>query len=85
MRDRGWESGVLIEDTLNWYAQDDSGSVWYFGEFTTQLPAGTHDGSSTAGVDGAQPGYIMEGPRAQSETPTARRTLRESPRTSGRS
>jgi hypothetical protein len=24
------------------------------------LPAGTHDGSWTAGVDGAQPGYIME-------------------------
>ena len=61
VRDRGWESGVLIEDTLDWYAQDDSGNVWYFGEFTTQLPAGTHDGSWTAGVDGAQPGYIMEG------------------------
>ena len=60
VRDQVYESGVLIEDTLDWYAQDDQGNVWYFGEFATQLPAGTHDGSWTAGVDGAQPGYIME-------------------------
>ena len=60
VRDRVYESDVLTEDTLDWYAQDDSGNVWYFGEFATQLPGGTHDGSWTAGVDGAQPGYIME-------------------------
>ena len=61
VRDRVYESGVLTEDTLDWYAQHDSGNVWYFGEFTTQLPDGTHTGSWTAGIDGAQPGYIMEG------------------------
>ena len=60
VRDQVFESGVLTEDTLDWYAQDDQGNVWYFGEFATQLPAGTHDGSWTAGVNGAQPGYIME-------------------------
>jgi len=60
VRDQVFESGVLTEDTLDWYAQDDLGNVWYFGELATQLPAGTHDGSWTAGVDGAQPGYIME-------------------------
>jgi hypothetical protein len=60
VRDQVYESGVLIEDTLDWYAQDDQGNVWYFGELATQLPAGTHDGSWTAGIDGAQPGYIME-------------------------
>jgi len=60
VRDQVFESGVLTEDTLDWYAQDDRGNVWYFGEFATQLPAGTHDGSWTAGVSGAQPGYIME-------------------------
>ena len=60
VRDQVFESGVLTEDTLDWYGQDDQGNVWYFGEFATQLPAGTHDGSWTAGVDGAQPGYIME-------------------------
>ena len=60
VRDQVVEDGVLTEDTLDWYAQDDQGNVWYFGELATQLPAGTHDGSWTAGVDGAQPGYIME-------------------------
>jgi hypothetical protein len=60
VRDQVWESGVLTEDTLDWYAQDDAGNVWYFGELATQLPEGTHDGSWTAGVDGAQPGIIME-------------------------
>jgi hypothetical protein len=60
VRDQVYASGVLIEDTLDWYAQDDQGNVWYLGEFATQLPAGTHTGSWTAGVNGAQPGYIME-------------------------
>jgi len=60
VRDQVWESDVLTEDTLDWYAQDDQGNVWYFGELATQLPAGTHDGSWKAGVDGAQPGYLME-------------------------
>ena len=60
VRDRVSEGGVPVEDTLDWYAQDDAGNVWYLGEFATQLPAGTHDGSWTAGVNGAQPGYIME-------------------------
>ena len=60
VRDQVFEAGVLTEDTLDWYGQDDQGNVWYFGELATQLPAGTHDGSWTAGVNGAQPGYIME-------------------------
>ena len=60
VRDRVFESGVLTEDTLDWYAQDDQGNVWYFGELATQLPDGTQTGSWTAGIDGAQPGYIME-------------------------
>ena len=60
VRDRVFEDGVLTEDTLDWYAQDDQGNVWYFGELATQLPDGTHSGSWTAGVGGAQPGYIME-------------------------
>jgi hypothetical protein len=60
VRDQVFESGVLTEDTLDWYGQDDQGNVWYFGELATQLPAGTHDGSWTAGASGGQPGYIME-------------------------
>jgi hypothetical protein len=60
VRDQVYEDDVLTEDTLDWYAQDDVGNVWYMGEFSTELPAGTHTGSWTAGVDGAQPGYIMK-------------------------
>ena len=60
VRDQVFEAGVLTEDTLDWYGQDDQGNVWYFGELATQLPAGTHTGSWTAGVNGAQPGHIME-------------------------
>jgi len=29
--------GVLTEDTLDWFAQDTAGNVWYFGENTTSL------------------------------------------------
>jgi hypothetical protein len=32
VRDRVYEDGSLIEDTLDWYAQDRWGNVWYFGE-----------------------------------------------------
>jgi hypothetical protein len=60
VRDQVREAGALTEDTLDWYGQDNQGNVWYFGELATQLPAGTHTGSWTAGVNGAQPGYIME-------------------------
>src|SRR5690348_13348256 len=60
VRDQESDGGTPVEDTRDWFAQDDSGNVWYMGEFTTQLPDMTHDGSWTAGVDGAEPGLIME-------------------------
>ena len=60
VHDQVYEDGVLTEDTLDWYAQDDNGNVWYFGELSTELPSGDHTGSWTAGVGGAQPGFIME-------------------------
>jgi hypothetical protein len=60
VRDQVYEDGVLTEDTLDWYAQDKLGNVWYFGELSTELPSGDHTGSWTAGVDGALPGFIME-------------------------
>jgi len=55
--------GVLSEDTRDWFAQDDTGNVWYCGENTATVLDGlpqSLDGSWTAGVDGAQPGIIME-------------------------
>ncbi|MBN2130359.1 MAG: PEP-CTERM sorting domain-containing protein [Sedimentisphaerales bacterium] len=68
VRDTEWLDDVLMEDTLDWYAQDTSGNVWYMGEFTTayeydddgNLLGTSHDGSWEAGVDGALPGWIME-------------------------
>jgi hypothetical protein len=54
--------GKLFEDTYDWYAQDDEGNVWYFGEETKELEDGevSTEGSWEAGVDGAQPGIIMQ-------------------------
>jgi hypothetical protein len=56
-------NGQLTEDTLDWYAQDKAGNVWYFGEDSEELTGGRVSnlgGSWTAGVDGAEPGIIME-------------------------
>ena len=30
--DRAWEGGKLIEQTYDWFAQDNKGTVWYFGD-----------------------------------------------------
>jgi hypothetical protein len=53
----------MVEDTLDWYAQDRDGNVWYFGEATKKLQDGTADtsGSFEGGVNGALPGIIMPG------------------------
>jgi hypothetical protein len=62
VRDTVTENGELLEDTFDWYAQDDEGSVWYLGEETVEFEHGrpaTREGSFEAGVDGALPGIIM--------------------------
>lgn len=56
------EDGQLVEDTLDWYAQDSDGNVWYLGEDTKEYENGkvvTTAGSWEAGVDGAQPGIVV--------------------------
>ena len=61
--DRVWSNGSLIEDTRDWYAQDREGNVWYFGEYSEELALGkvvSTEGSWEAGVDGAEPGIVME-------------------------
>jgi hypothetical protein len=68
VRDRVWLEGLLIEDTFDWYAQDNQGNVWYLGEEVTDfeyddegnLIGTSHPGAWETGVDGALPGYIME-------------------------
>jgi hypothetical protein len=61
---RSFEDGVLVEDTFDYYAQDKDGNVWYYGEDTKELDENGNvistEGSWLAGVDGAQPGIIME-------------------------
>ena len=32
--DRGYVDGRLAESTIDWFAQDGAGTVWYFGEAT---------------------------------------------------
>lgn len=56
------DEGNLVEDTIDWFAQDREGNVWYFGEIVQNFEDGVLvdvDGSFTAGVDGAKPGIIM--------------------------
>jgi hypothetical protein len=63
VNDVATHDGTVLEKTFDSYAQDKQGTVWYLGEDTTHfLPNGKADtsGSFVAGVDGAQPGIIME-------------------------
>jgi RTX calcium-binding nonapeptide repeat (4 copies) len=64
VRDTVTLNGKLHEVTLDYFAQHEDGSVWYFGEDVQNYdPSGRKvintDGSWLAGVDGAQPGIIM--------------------------
>ncbi|HEX7347079.1 MAG TPA: hypothetical protein VF253_09830 [Candidatus Limnocylindrales bacterium] len=62
VRDREYDGERLIEDTEDWFAQDNDGNVWYFGEATAECRDGvitTRAGEWQAGVDGAQPGIVM--------------------------
>lgn len=60
--DTVWLDGELIEATDDWFAEDDEGNVWYFGEYSEEWEDGEYvgpEGSWEAGVDGAQPGILM--------------------------
>jgi len=68
VHDRAFVDGLLTEDTLDWYAQDDEGNVWYFGEDSTSYEYddddmvldSSKDGSWEAGVDGAVAGILIK-------------------------
>jgi hypothetical protein len=56
------EDGELVEDTYDWYAQDDKRNIWYLGEDTKEYENGklkTTEGSWEHGVDGALGGIIV--------------------------
>lgn len=66
VRDQVFLDDVLIEDTQDWYAQDDDGNVWYMGEEVDNynyddqgnLIDITHEGVWEAGLDVANAGTI---------------------------
>jgi hypothetical protein len=56
-------NGVVAEATTDWYAADNDGNVWYFGESTATYDEKGHlesrEGSWLSGHNGAQLGMIM--------------------------
>ena len=63
VRDVASSDTEIVEKTVDWYAQDKDGNVWYFGEDTAEYANGkvtNTDGTWMAGVDGALPGIIMQ-------------------------
>jgi len=63
LRDRVTVDGELVEETLDWFAQDKEGNVWYFGDETKDYENGevvSTASSFEAGKDGAKAGIIME-------------------------
>lgn len=62
VRDIAVVEGVLHEDTIDYFAQDNLGNVWYFGEEVKNYVNGKFDnthGSWLAGVNG-DPGIVMQ-------------------------
>jgi hypothetical protein len=63
VRDVLTSNGALVEKTVDWYAQDLDGNVWYFGEDTAEYVNGavtSTAGTWLAGVDAALPGIVMK-------------------------
>lgn len=70
VRDRAWLDGELIEDTIDWLAQDVDGNVWYIGEISKNFEDGLLkdlEGSWVYGEDGAKPGYWVKADPAVGE------------------
>ncbi len=61
VRDVNYVDGALAAATMDWYAEDRSGNVWYLGEDTQNFANGepTDTEGWQAGVDGALPGIFM--------------------------
>jgi hypothetical protein len=60
--DQVFSNGKPEERTFDWYAQDDKGNVWYFGEDSSNYEKGRwvrDKGSWEAGVGNGKPGIIM--------------------------
>ncbi len=54
--------GEVLEDTIDWYSQDEDGNVWYIGEISLNFENGLLEdveGSWRFGVESAEPGILM--------------------------
>jgi hypothetical protein len=64
VKDKVMVDGALEEQTLDWYAQDKQGNVWYFGEDSKDYDKNgaviSTQGSWQGGVNGALPGIVMQ-------------------------
>jgi hypothetical protein len=63
VRDTVTSRGRPVQRTYDWFAQDRQGNVWYMGEETQELKYGRFGkmiDSGPAGMNGAQPGLMME-------------------------
>jgi hypothetical protein len=57
-----YNDGKFAEDELAFYAQDDNGNVWYFGEYPEEFDEGKFTGAPDtwiAGLKEAKPGVFM--------------------------
>lgn len=62
LHDSVFVDGDLVEETFDWFAQDQEGNVWYLGEEVDNYENGVlvnHTGSWEWGKDGALPGVVM--------------------------
>jgi hypothetical protein len=63
VHDSVYTNGELTEDTLDFFAQDRQGNVWYFGENTAEFENGlltTIEGSFLSGLNNDKAGIIMK-------------------------
>jgi hypothetical protein len=71
VQDRDFENGRLVERTLDYFAQDTAGNVWYFGESVDDIERGRtvgHEGQWLAGQGRARPGLFMPARPAVGQT-----------------
>ena len=62
VRRRGWIDGILKQESYDYYAQRDDGSVWSMGEDVSNYKGDhliDHAGSWQAGIEGAAPALVM--------------------------
>jgi hypothetical protein len=85
VRDRVYLEDLLIEDTHDWYAQDDEGNVWYMGEEVDNYEYDdedeqsevTHEGAWEAGKDVAGLGIDAVAGIVMKASPSARESYRQ--------